>query len=135
MKRLCRERGAVAVETAMLLPLLLIILIGMVEFGRAYNVQIALTHAAREGARHAAIHLGQPTLDLTNTTLEASPSLEDLTVAVVPTGDCSDPDETVTIRTTVTLNSMTGLLEAQFLDLPALFPLDLEGIGQMRCGG
>jgi Flp pilus assembly protein TadG len=50
-----RDRGAVIVEFALVLPLLLILLIGIVEFGRAYNTQIALQGAAREGARALAL--------------------------------------------------------------------------------
>ena len=45
-----KERGAVAVEMAMILPLLLLILMGTIEFGRVLNVQVSLTQAAREGA-------------------------------------------------------------------------------------
>lgn len=52
------DRGAVAVEFALLLPLLLIVIFGVIDFGRALNAQITITQAAREGARLAA--LGQP---------------------------------------------------------------------------
>jgi Flp pilus assembly protein TadG len=55
-----RDRGAVAVEFAILLPVLLLILFGIIDFGRALNAQIALTQAAREGARIDA--LNQPNL-------------------------------------------------------------------------
>src|ERR1039458_5924651 len=53
-----RERGAAAVEFALLLPVLLLLVFGIVDFGRALNAQITLTQAAREGVRLAA--LGQP---------------------------------------------------------------------------
>ena len=45
------ERGAVAVEFALLAPVLIMILLGIMEFGRAYNAQVSLTNAAREGVR------------------------------------------------------------------------------------
>jgi Flp pilus assembly protein TadG len=41
------------VETAIALPLLLLVCIGIVEFGRAYQTWQVLTNAAREGARVA----------------------------------------------------------------------------------
>ncbi len=47
------ERGAELFEAALVLPLLLSLLIGMVWIGRAYNVYQSLTRAAREGARFA----------------------------------------------------------------------------------
>jgi len=45
------DRGAVAVEFALLLPMLLLIVFGIIDFGRALNAQVTLTQAAREGAR------------------------------------------------------------------------------------
>jgi Flp pilus assembly protein TadG len=53
-----RDRGAAAVEFALLLPLLLLIVFGIIDVGRALNAQITLAEAAREGARLAAT--GQP---------------------------------------------------------------------------
>ena len=49
------QKGASAVEFAIILPILVMILFGMFQFGIAYNNWIALTHAAREGARLAAV--------------------------------------------------------------------------------
>lgn len=47
------ERGAELVEFAILAPLLVMLLMGMIWFGRAYNTTQTLTRAAREGARFA----------------------------------------------------------------------------------
>ena len=46
-----RERGAVAVEFAFLLPLLVVILFGIIQFGITFNRQQGIHAAAREGAR------------------------------------------------------------------------------------
>jgi Flp pilus assembly protein TadG len=43
------------VEFALLLPVLLFLIFGLIDFGRALNAQITLTQAAREGARLAAL--------------------------------------------------------------------------------
>jgi Flp pilus assembly protein TadG len=45
------ESGASAVEFAILLPLLMMILFGIIEFGLALYQQAVLTNASREGAR------------------------------------------------------------------------------------
>jgi hypothetical protein len=49
------RRGAVAVEFAIVAPILLAILFGMIEFGRAFEMQNLLEVAAREGARFASM--------------------------------------------------------------------------------
>lgn len=53
------ERGAAAVEMALVLPVLILFIGGIVDFSRAYYTQIMLTNAAREGTR-AAIVLADP---------------------------------------------------------------------------
>jgi Flp pilus assembly protein TadG len=50
-----RQRGAVAVEFALILPVLLLILFGTIEFGRVYSQHQVFQGAAREGARCAAV--------------------------------------------------------------------------------
>ena len=47
------ERGAALLETAITIPVILLIAVGIFEFGRAYQTQQVLTNAAREGARVA----------------------------------------------------------------------------------
>lgn len=49
------QRGAVAVEFALILPVLLLILFGTIEFGRVYSQWQVYNGAAREGARCAAV--------------------------------------------------------------------------------
>ena len=50
-KKLRSESGASAVEFALLLPVLMLILFGIIEFGMALYRQAILTNASREGAR------------------------------------------------------------------------------------
>jgi Flp pilus assembly protein TadG len=52
------ERGTAIIETAMTLPLLLFVTVGIFEFGRAYQTWQVLTNAAREGARVAVLPNG-----------------------------------------------------------------------------
>jgi Flp pilus assembly protein TadG len=49
------QRGAALLETAITLPIILLISVGIFEFGRAYQTWQVLTNAAREGARVAVI--------------------------------------------------------------------------------
>jgi Flp pilus assembly pilin Flp len=50
-----REDGAAAVEFALLLPLLVMLLFGFIQFGVAFNTRIQATNAAREAARLAVV--------------------------------------------------------------------------------
>ncbi|WP_024817566.1 TadE/TadG family type IV pilus assembly protein [Arthrobacter sp. 31Y] len=135
MKSKTNERGAAAVELAILLPLLLLILFGIMEFGRAYNVQVSLTQAAREGARHAAVHYQDGTLDVAGAALAAAPALDGLGVTVADNASSCAPGSNVEVTTNVSLSSMTGFLDAGFFGGAGIFPLNLSGVGVMRCGG
>ena len=72
------DRGAAAAEFALLLPLLLMIVLGIVDFGRMLNAQVSLTQAAREGARLVA--LGQP--NVTSRTQAAAGGLSPVGVSI-----------------------------------------------------
>ena len=54
-RRRHQERGAALLEAAFTIPLLLLVAIGIFEFGRAYQTWQVLTNAAREGARTAVL--------------------------------------------------------------------------------
>lgn len=60
------ERGAAAVEFAILLPLLVIILFGIIAFGLAMIQKVTYVSAAREGARYAAVHCRPQATSCTN---------------------------------------------------------------------
>lgn len=51
LERFRETRGAQLLEFALALPFLVVIAVGIIDFGRAYNVQHILTNAAREAAR------------------------------------------------------------------------------------
>lgn len=51
MRRRRSDDGAAAVEFALLLPILLLLVFGIVDFSLLLNTQLNLTEAAREGAR------------------------------------------------------------------------------------
>jgi Flp pilus assembly protein TadG len=50
------ERGQALAEFALVLPLILLFISGVVEMGRAWNVKQAVTDAAREGARYSVVN-------------------------------------------------------------------------------
>jgi Flp pilus assembly protein TadG len=83
------DEGAAAVEFALLLPILLLLVFGIIDFGRLLNEQITLTEAAREGAR--AESLGADAVDRATAVAPA------MGMGVAIAGDCPDAaDTTVT---------------------------------------
>ena len=126
------ERGAAAVEFALILPILLLLVLGVVEFSRVYNVQISLSNAAREGARYMAIHHVEPpaTQDTKEKAIEAAPSIINPTLDegdVEVSDDCASLESTVT----VTINYEVALISG-FFDFTTV---PLTGKGVMQCGG
>jgi Flp pilus assembly protein TadG len=50
------SRGAALAELALVLPFLLLLILGMLDFGKAFNEWMSSTHLANEGARLAAVN-------------------------------------------------------------------------------
>lgn len=60
--RVRSARGAALVEAAIVTPIVLLIMVGIFEVGRAYQTFQVVTNAAREGARAAVVPGADPTL-------------------------------------------------------------------------
>lgn len=55
-KKQKREDGQAMVEFALILPIFLLILCGIIDFGWLFYNQLSLNNACREGARYAVVH-------------------------------------------------------------------------------
>jgi len=78
-----KRTGAAMVELAIVLPLFLTIVLGIIEFGRALMVAQIVTNAAREGARDAIL------AGSTNTAVEQTCTDMMVNALGVPAGDVS----------------------------------------------
>lgn len=89
-----RRRGAAAVEMAFVLPIFLMLLLGIVEFGRGMMATQLLQHAAREGARRGALQNSSNTSVTDSVKDFISDSLdvadEDITVGISIVADPSN---------------------------------------------
>jgi len=75
---LCAEHGAIAVEFAIILPVLLLLVFGIVDFGHGWYMRHVLENSCREGVRYATRY--QTKTDGTGDRLlpsALSPSIED----------------------------------------------------------
>jgi Flp pilus assembly protein TadG len=124
-----RDRGAAAVEFALVVPLLLLLVFGIAEFGRAYHVQTMLSGAAREGVRVMALENDPAAARATTRSYASTVALTDDQIAVEPT---SCPTGTTTAATTATvtvtypMDLLSGFFGAQ---------VTLTGKASMRCRG
>lgn len=125
MRRQERERGAVAVEFALVMPLLLMIIFSIIELGHAYNVQISVTHAAREAARSMAVapHVWGDAVDAAE---DSSPSLDPGNLTLIPTPNACISTSSVEVTAQYPLPGITGLLPAG---------ITVTGRAAMQCGG
>lgn len=67
------DEGASALEFALVLPLLLLLVFGTIQFGLIFNQWQQLEHATREGARWASLRNGAA--DVRSTVIAAAPTL------------------------------------------------------------
>ena len=100
-----RDRGATAVEFALLLPVLLLLVFAIIDLGRALNAQITLTQAAREGVRLAA--LSQP--NVVSRTQAAATGLSGVTVTVTACPSGSGPSSDATVQVSYPFTFVTPL--------------------------
>jgi Flp pilus assembly protein TadG len=110
--------GVAAVEFAIILPILMLIIFGMIEYGYMFYVDMVITNAAREGAR-AGVTIEDKTNasshahDVTETYLTANlPGVAHLTEP--PSTDESDPYITVV----VSVDPFVPLINYPLIPLP-----------------
>ena len=119
------ERGTAILETAMTLPLLLLVTVGIFEFGRAYQTWQVMTNAAREGARIAVLpNYVAGSAEARAKQYLASGQLPNAASATVTV----DPTVTVNIgATTATTSVVTVNYPFQFMVLQPIARLVVKG--------
>jgi Flp pilus assembly protein TadG len=127
--RLRGERGATAVEFAFILPLLIVLVLGIAEFGHAFQVSGTLSAAAREGVRIMALQ-NDPAAARTavrNAAPTLNPAVTNAQITIVP-ASCPLVATNTTVRVTVTypMPFITGFFGSG---------VTLSGTGVMRCNG
>ena len=119
------NRGQAMVEFALALPVLMLLLIGSMEFGLVINQYLVLAEAAREGARSAA--LGGTNTEITAVVKTAASAIDisQLTVTISPATRIRGNGATVTVKKPV--QAITPLMNPFF---PAGYMI--QGVATMR---
>jgi len=107
------RKGQAMVELALVLPLLLLIVFGITEFGRALWIVNTLTNAAREGARRASVSPGVPlnTVQLEDRIKECIPfDQTDLDIDIAPISPVHGID-TITVVVNLPFQSSVPIID------------------------
>jgi Flp pilus assembly protein TadG len=113
-----QERGASAVEFALVVPLLMVVVFGIVEVGTFHQRQIQLSNGAMVGARSVA-H-GSPAA----TARSAAAAAADVATSDVTVGTCASSGSSVTVTINSSKAAVTGLFGSSFA---------ISGKGVARC--
>lgn len=108
-----RQRGDAIVELALLVPLLMVMLLGVLELGRIVDAWIVVNNAAREGAREAAMAYPDSAATLT---------AQSATLAYLTSGFAPRADIAAISVPSVQLSVDTVLVTAD-ADVPVYSPL------------
>jgi len=113
LKRITRrtgegEGGQSLVEFTLVLPIFLLVLFAIIDFGMAFNAWITVTNSAREGARVGSVRA--PSGDIEQRVRDTAGSLgDDLTVIV--TNAEGDPGESVVVDVSYAYSLITPLAD------------------------
>jgi len=117
------------VELALALPLIILLLFGILEFGRIFHSYLVVTHAAREGARAGAV--GKTDAEII-AKIRASAPLPDAATnlhitELEPAASARTPGVPLTVEVAYDVELITPLLQDLFAD-----PLRLKSRVTMR---
>lgn len=107
LRRMWRnEAGQALVEFALVLPVLLLLIAGIIEFGRAFHIQQVVTDASREGARTAVVQDGNVDYDsavtiMANRLLANGIDTAGATLTITPAADFRVTGQLMTARVVV----------------------------------
>lgn len=133
------DRGAAAVEFAIVVPILLILLLGIIDFGRLFFVQISLKSATMEGARAGSLGYTSSQIDsivqqsASGVVGVARSGLSEVDVSVSP-GQCDVGVQSIDVTAGVDFNWISPLfLFSFFSGAPQPGSLDIEAATEMIC--
>jgi Flp pilus assembly protein TadG len=111
-----RRRGAAAVEFAVVLPVFVILVFGMIEYGRMVMVQQVITNASREGARKAVLD-GATTSSVQTavTSYLTSAKVNGGSAAVSPNPTSAAAGDPITVTVSIPFSAVSWLPSPMYL--------------------
>lgn len=100
MGQLRKQKGQALVEFAIILPVLLLLVMGIIQFGLMFNSYISVCSASREGARVGVVGSTDAQIESAIRTDFPSINTSDLTIAVTTPDSNRTPGEALTVTVT-----------------------------------
>ncbi len=125
LRRAHDDRGAAAVEFALVLPLLVAITFGVIEYGRAYSAELSVTNAARVAARSLAV--GSSVAQAQAAAVTAATGLPNPS-AIAVTGLVACPTDGTVVSRSVTVSYPLASVTGFFFTT-----ITVQGRGAMLC--
>lgn len=114
MKRLRNQKGQALVEFAVVLPVLLLLVMGIAQFGMLLSSYLTLENAAREAARAGII--GSTDTEIEEVITTSSPNLEKekLTIDITPSEGSRTSGESLTVNLTYKYDLTVPVISSLF---------------------
>ena len=121
-------KGQSLVETALVLPVLLLIMTGIIDFGLLFNNYLVVSNASREGARSAAVGSTDDQITEAVHSMAASLDISKLTITISPGQSYRATGDAATVTVQYEYSMITPIIGAI---VPG--PLQLRTTTTMRC--
>lgn len=106
------NRGQALVETALVLPIILLILLGIIDFGLMFNNYLMLGNASREGARTAAVGASDSEITSLVANVAATLDVSKITVTITPSQAYRKKGDEVVVTVDYDYNMITPIISS-----------------------
>ncbi len=119
-KALCDDRGVAAVEFALVAPFFLMMVLGLIDFGRMFWVKSTMQFVVEQSARHAMVNPAITTTLLEDYADTQSANIGLTNATFIATSSSSGGINYMSIRGSYTFTFITPLITSTGVDLAAL---------------
>lgn len=106
------KKGQSLVETALILPFVILILMGIIDFGMMFNNYLLVSNASREGARNAAVGTSDSDIGLLVSNITQTLDQTRVTVNISPDQILRKKGDEVTVTVTFNYELITPVIGA-----------------------
>jgi Flp pilus assembly protein TadG len=136
LRRGPRRRAAAMVEFAIVLPLLMMFLFGIIEFGNLFKIRLSAQQAAREGCRLAVLqstakpysNAAGPVMQRIEQIMTAAGVTFSSSMVAITEDTTVDPSVSITVTVPYDMVTMTGFLDPIMSDLTGSCTMRKEGV-------